>query len=189
MPESASAAHKPTHGGFASEQAGIAPAREPQPPVSADIARTHARDGAEATHRCDMCGTVGIPDPVVGCTRCGWDEMRPLSESADIARGRASSEPQHCPLCRFTMSGLGYCVNCRMSREELGLTTQPSLEAQAEAEALARDELPRRRHDDPADKGRAAAVAMAIYLTALLVSAGWLALFGAAWRFGWLVVS
>lgn len=33
-----------------------------------------------ATHRCEMCGATGIPDPVVGCTRCGWDEMQPISD-------------------------------------------------------------------------------------------------------------
>ena len=26
--------------------------------------------------RCDMCGTVAMPDSVVGCRACGWDEMR-----------------------------------------------------------------------------------------------------------------
>lgn len=28
--------------------------------------------------RCDMCGTIAMPDPTVGCRTCGWDEMRPI---------------------------------------------------------------------------------------------------------------
>lgn len=58
------------------------------PTKSADIARPRAPHTAAPTHRCGICGTVGVPDPVVGCTRCGWDEMQPL-ESGDIVRAPA----------------------------------------------------------------------------------------------------
>jgi hypothetical protein len=32
--------------------------------------------GIPATHKCSMCGHEGFEHDIVGCLRCGWDEMR-----------------------------------------------------------------------------------------------------------------
>lgn len=45
--------------------------------------------GVRPTHQCDMCGHVGFEDPVVGCLRCGWDEMRPLASTREESREEA----------------------------------------------------------------------------------------------------
>ena len=43
-------------------------------------------DGGEgATHRCEICDYEGTPDPVVGCPRCKWDVMQPIT-TPDVAR-------------------------------------------------------------------------------------------------------
>jgi hypothetical protein len=45
--------------------------------LSAQIAAAEllARSGVPPTHVCTMCGYRGHEDWVVGCLRCGWDEM------------------------------------------------------------------------------------------------------------------
>ncbi|WP_261531316.1 hypothetical protein [Burkholderia multivorans] len=55
-------------------------------PVSAP-----ADAGATPTHRCITCGAEGIPDEVIGCTACGFDDMQPLStdDTAPPAAGEA----------------------------------------------------------------------------------------------------
>lgn len=34
-------------------------------------------------HKCITCGAIGIPDPIIGCTRCGFDDMVPLEDAPD----------------------------------------------------------------------------------------------------------
>lgn len=43
--------------------------------------------GIKPTHWCEMCGHTGFEDPAIGCLRCGWDEMRPISESDEQPAG------------------------------------------------------------------------------------------------------
>lgn len=45
-------------------------------PLQPQIASTEPPE--QPTHRCTMCGSVGTPDDVVGCKRCGFDEMTPI---------------------------------------------------------------------------------------------------------------
>lgn len=37
--------------------------------------------------RCDMCGTVAMPDPTLGCRTCGWDEMTPILPGETLIAG------------------------------------------------------------------------------------------------------
>lgn len=54
-----------------------------------------------ADKRCDMCGFIGTEDPVIGCPRCRWDEMRvidapPAPRSDDALRSNdAPREAAH----------------------------------------------------------------------------------------------
>lgn len=41
--------------------------------------------GIPPTHRCDMCGHEGFEHDIVGCLRCGWDEMRPIRARAALS--------------------------------------------------------------------------------------------------------
>lgn len=48
--------------------------------IACEIDVLLAREAAETgsgTHRCDVCGNVGTPDPIVGCKKCGFDNMQP----------------------------------------------------------------------------------------------------------------
>lgn len=47
------------------------------------------RSGVKPTHRCGMCGHEGFEDGVVGCLRCGWDEMQRI-ETEQTRSGDAS---------------------------------------------------------------------------------------------------
>ncbi|KVS06740.1 hypothetical protein [Burkholderia vietnamiensis] len=37
----------------------------------------------EPTHHCITCGAIGIPDEVVGCKTCGFDDMQPLKSAPE----------------------------------------------------------------------------------------------------------
>ena len=45
----------------------------------------HESDQSQATHQCGTCGHIGIEDPVKGCPKCGFDDMR--------AKLQATQEP------------------------------------------------------------------------------------------------
>lgn len=39
----------------------------------------HESDQSQATHQCGTCGHIGIEDPVKGCPKCGFDDMRAIN--------------------------------------------------------------------------------------------------------------
>ena len=39
----------------------------------------HESDQSQATHQCGTCGHTGIEDPVKGCPKCGFDDMRAIN--------------------------------------------------------------------------------------------------------------
>jgi ribosomal protein L37E len=44
--------------------------------------------GIPPTHHCGMCGHKGFEHDIVGCLRCGWDEMIRIEQaSAERAGG------------------------------------------------------------------------------------------------------
>ncbi|WP_330728179.1 hypothetical protein [Burkholderia multivorans] len=47
--------------------------------------------GKTPTHQCMTCGAVGVPDEVIGCTACGFDDMQPLpmDDAAPTVAGEA----------------------------------------------------------------------------------------------------
>lgn len=51
---------------------------------------TNSNQPEQAKQRCDMCGNVDVPDPVIGCKRCGWDEMQPLPAQPEQASGHVA---------------------------------------------------------------------------------------------------
>ncbi|WP_245157927.1 hypothetical protein [Burkholderia multivorans] len=55
----------------------------------ADSARVDS--GKTPTHQCMTCGAVGVPDEVIGCTVCGFDDMQPLpmDDAAPTVAGEA----------------------------------------------------------------------------------------------------
>ena len=59
------------------------------------IARLHGQEAEmnepKPLMRCDLCKAVDYEDDVIGCKRCGFDEMRPIaSVAAPLAEGEAS---------------------------------------------------------------------------------------------------
>jgi len=48
-----------------------------------------------------------------GATETPLGMIAPRNESSGVSPGGGEENGQHCPKCRFTMSGLGYCVNCQ----------------------------------------------------------------------------
>lgn len=168
------------------------------------------------TERCPLCHNTGrypsqyTPGLVLICTRCeaggrvareeGERMKRGMADSAGIARAPAAPQDAtggwvvaDADGARFRRWGDWGPVWTGDVDAALQFARREDAEAFAADDEDAWKILPvgqqRRRLDDVRDPGRAAAVAVAIYGTALVVVAGCLFAFGLALRAGWVVLA